>query len=291
MTIKGGTSQACAACKYQRRRCSKDCALAPYFPADQPKKFQNAHRLYGVSNILRVLKRVHPNQKEEAMGSIIYESNMRARFPVYGCLWVIGELERQFNQAMEELRYVTTRLAVCKDQYCYQMPPPSPSSLGIGMSNEVVPVYGQNHHHHHNHPGVATMAPLSPNDFMVNGNNGIGGMFVESNDHDMMNPVRTTQQQQQQQQQHGFYNNAIPIQSPFMVPQGFPLQQETEVSHDYDDIPFDTIADDRQSYIESKESCESSAESRLKDTTQSIQHVTENELRTAAACLTLTGVN
>ncbi|RVW35523.1 LOB domain-containing protein 27 [Vitis vinifera] len=45
MTLKGGTSQACAACKYQRRKCSSECPLAPYFPPDQPKMFANAHRL------------------------------------------------------------------------------------------------------------------------------------------------------------------------------------------------------------------------------------------------------
>nr|CAD1818355.1 unnamed protein product [Ananas comosus var. bracteatus] len=63
MMAKGGTSRpACAACKHQRRKCTADCPLALYFPADQPKQFQNAHRLFGVSNILRILKDLDPSR-------------------------------------------------------------------------------------------------------------------------------------------------------------------------------------------------------------------------------------
>ncbi|KAE8672560.1 hypothetical protein F3Y22_tig00111837pilonHSYRG00296 [Hibiscus syriacus] len=37
MTLKGGATSACTACKYQRRKCIPECLLAPYFPADQTK--------------------------------------------------------------------------------------------------------------------------------------------------------------------------------------------------------------------------------------------------------------
>ncbi|KAG7033151.1 LOB domain-containing protein 27, partial [Cucurbita argyrosperma subsp. argyrosperma] len=125
MTMKGGTTQACASCKYQRRRCSKDCPLAPYFPADQPKMFQNAHRLFGVRNIMNILKQVPPSQKDETMTSIIYESNMRSRFPVYGCCGVLWQLHYQIQQVSEELQQVKARVSMMKD-------------LGIADDNDVV---------------------------------------------------------------------------------------------------------------------------------------------------------
>ncbi|KAK9278208.1 hypothetical protein L1049_027769 [Liquidambar formosana] len=63
-------------------------------------------------------------------------------------------------------------------------------------------------------------------------------------------------------------------------------------AQDYDEIhPFFDTIDDRQSYIDSKEAYESSSESSLKDTTQSLEHVAENELKSAAACFSLTSVN
>ncbi|KAK1313026.1 LOB domain-containing protein 27 [Acorus calamus] len=116
MTVKGGTSQACAACKYQRRKCSATCPLAPYFPPDNPKQFQNAHKLFGVSNILKILNRIDPSQKSEAMRSIIYESNIRDKYPVYGCLGIIMTLQFQIQQVQYECNLVNNQLEHIRQQ-------------------------------------------------------------------------------------------------------------------------------------------------------------------------------
>ncbi|XP_059639809.1 LOB domain-containing protein 27-like [Cornus florida] len=297
MTVKGGTSQACAACKYQRRKCSSECALAPYFPANEPKMFQNAHRLFGVCNIMKILKQCNSReQKDEAMKSIIYESDIRQKCPVYGCWGIICQLQYQLRQAIEELRYVHARLTVCREQCHNQMNPSphfdSPSSqlqLGISPTSEDSSIF--QHHGMSNFPIM--------NHF---GRNEMDGVYFESNDNNnnnnMSKPLLV--------QQYPYYNNMASggssmgmgmgmgiNQTSQMVPsQPFFIQHATEVSQDYDDIPFDTIADDRQSYIESKEACESSSESSLKDTTQLIhEHASKSELKSAAACFSLTSVN
>ena len=47
----------CAACKILRRRCAADkCVLAPYFPPTEPLKFIIAHRVFGASNIMKMLQ-------------------------------------------------------------------------------------------------------------------------------------------------------------------------------------------------------------------------------------------
>ncbi|CAN6574852.1 unnamed protein product [Malus baccata var. baccata] len=291
MTIKGGTNQACAACKYQRRKCAKDCALAPHFPPDQPKLFQNAHRLYGVANIMKILKQVHPEKREEAMRSIIYESNMCAKFPVTGCMGIINQLTCQLQQAQEELRYVRTHLAICKDQCQYRMPsspqhyscPSSQLQLGIPTNADVaaLTLYQQHQYPYQYASGGSGGTPWVANEYLANGLNGV---YIDENDN-MVKPLRF---------QHPYYddNNVeqlMAIQSNLVPSQAFPIHQEMDVPHDYDDIPFDTIADDRQSYIESKEACESSAESSFKGT-QSIEHVSQNDLKSAAACFSLTSV-
>ncbi|KAF3668526.1 putative ribonuclease H protein-like [Capsicum annuum] len=102
----GNGSQACAACKYQRRRCAPDCPLAPYFPAKRHKDFLNAHKLFGVSNILKVLKNVSPFQKDNAMKALIFEANIRAGDPVGGCYRTILNLHRQINLCQAELQFV-----------------------------------------------------------------------------------------------------------------------------------------------------------------------------------------
>lgn len=52
---QGGGSP-CAACKLLRRRCAEDCVFAPYFPADQPHKFASVHKVFGASNVNKLLQ-------------------------------------------------------------------------------------------------------------------------------------------------------------------------------------------------------------------------------------------
>lgn len=249
MTIKGGTSQACAACKYQRRKCAPNCALAPYFPADKPKTFQNAHRLFGVCNIMKILKQLSDDQKDEAMQSIIFESDMRKKFPVLGCSYIIYNLNEQLKQAQKELHDVNSWLAMlqAKEQHCH------------GPGGPVIPL--------HFLPGPAGPANV---DHMYNKDDVVG--FVEDvkpfwlqqqqHGNSSSNYVNSEVKQSMIQQGSNYYVNSEVKRS--MIPQGLfmPFQQEIdEVSHDYDDddndMPFDTIADDRQSYVESKDACES----------------------------------
>jgi hypothetical protein len=46
----------CAACKMLRRRCSPGCVFAPYFPAGEPHRFACVHKVFGASNISKLLQ-------------------------------------------------------------------------------------------------------------------------------------------------------------------------------------------------------------------------------------------
>ncbi|KAL4589249.1 hypothetical protein LXL04_002155 [Taraxacum kok-saghyz] len=113
-TRSNSTIQACAACRYQRRKCAPDCILAPYFPHDRQRQFQNAHKLFGVSNITKIIRHLDQPQKDEAMRTIIYQSDVRAQDPVGGCYRVIRELHRQIEISRTELEIVLQQLAYCR---------------------------------------------------------------------------------------------------------------------------------------------------------------------------------
>jgi hypothetical protein len=53
---KHGALSPCAACKLLRRRCAQDCVFAPYFPADEPQKFASVHKVFGASNVNKMLQ-------------------------------------------------------------------------------------------------------------------------------------------------------------------------------------------------------------------------------------------
>ncbi|XP_043726332.1 LOB domain-containing protein 27-like isoform X2 [Telopea speciosissima] len=286
MTVKGGTSQACAACKYQRRKCASDCALAPYFPPDKPKMFQNAHRLFGVSNILKILKQLSPSQKNDAMYSINFQAYLREKFPVHGCYGYICQLRFQIDQIQQELLAVQTQLALYRQQHHNHLlsssssPPPqhSPSSqLQLGMAtspttNNSLPFF----HHSYNqtfNTGIS-LDPNNGNNISNNVNAYNTAVYVDSKDN-IVNPLWIQNQNPYNNASNTSSNNnsaASVSQAPLLISQMLPSQQElTETPQDYDEIPpfFDTI-DDRQSYIDSKEAYDSSSEDSLKGTTQSM---------------------
>uniref|UniRef100_J3M782 LOB domain-containing protein n=1 Tax=Oryza brachyantha TaxID=4533 RepID=J3M782_ORYBR len=99
----GGTGSPCAACKFLRRKCQPDCVFAPYFPPDNPQKFVHVHRVFGASNVTKLLNELSPYQREDAVNSLAYEADMRLRDPVYGCVGVISVLQHQLRQLQQDL--------------------------------------------------------------------------------------------------------------------------------------------------------------------------------------------
>ncbi|KAG9136284.1 hypothetical protein Leryth_003874 [Lithospermum erythrorhizon] len=93
----GGAPPPCAACKLLRRRCAKDCVFAPYFPADEPHKFASVHKVFGASNVNKMLQDLAEDQRGDAVSSMVYEANARVRDPVYGCVGAISSLKQQID--------------------------------------------------------------------------------------------------------------------------------------------------------------------------------------------------
>ncbi|XP_045799798.1 LOB domain-containing protein 1 [Trifolium pratense] len=93
----------CAACKILRRRCAEKCMLAPYFPPTQPSKFTTAHRVFGASNIIKILQELPESERADAVNSMVYEASARIRDPVYGCAGTICHLQKQVNELQAQL--------------------------------------------------------------------------------------------------------------------------------------------------------------------------------------------
>ncbi|XP_049384106.1 LOB domain-containing protein 36-like isoform X2 [Solanum stenotomum] len=93
----------CAACKFLRRKCTQECVFAPYFPPDQPRKFENVHKVFGASNVAKLLNELNATQREDAVNSLAYEAEYRLRDPVYGCVGLISILQHKLKQVQDDL--------------------------------------------------------------------------------------------------------------------------------------------------------------------------------------------
>ncbi|KAF3331713.1 LOB domain-containing protein 1-like protein [Carex littledalei] len=107
----------CAACKILRRRCADTCMLAPYFPPTDPLKFTTAHRVFGASNIIKLLQDVPESQRADAVNSMVYEADARIRDPVYGCAGSVCQLQKQVNELKMQLARTQADLINVQTQY------------------------------------------------------------------------------------------------------------------------------------------------------------------------------
>nr|GLL20965.1 LOB domain-containing protein 12-like isoform X1 [Ipomoea trifida] len=125
----GASNSPCASCKLLRRRCAKDCIFAPHFPSDDPHKFAIVHKVFGASNVSKMLQEIPADHRADAVSSLVYEANARLRDPVYGCVGAITYLQNQVSQLQMQLAVAQAEIL------CIQMqqppPPPQDSSTTV----------------------------------------------------------------------------------------------------------------------------------------------------------------
>lgn len=163
--VMSSTNSPCAACKFLRRKCMQGCIFAPYFPPDNPAKFAQVHRVFGASNVAKLLNDLTPAQREDAVNSLAYEAEARLHDPVHGCVGYISllqhrllQLQRDLSAAKKELSTYIGRAAFGpfmphNQFYATAMAMPAGMGLGIGgqesaWTSTETPMYRDQQHHH-----------------------------------------------------------------------------------------------------------------------------------------------
>lgn len=91
-----GNGTSCGACKFLRRKCTNGCIFAPYFCYDEgATHFAAIHKVFGASNVSKLLSHLPMNSRSEAAITISYEAQARIRDPIYGCVAHIFALQQQ----------------------------------------------------------------------------------------------------------------------------------------------------------------------------------------------------
>ncbi|GLJ33792.1 hypothetical protein SUGI_0679140 [Cryptomeria japonica] len=107
----------CAACRLQCKKCSEECILAPYFPRDDPDKFTIVQRLYGTSNIVKLLQSLEAKQREDAVKSLVCEASARIKEPIRGSASVVHELQKQIAELESQLESKQEELMNMRSEY------------------------------------------------------------------------------------------------------------------------------------------------------------------------------
>ncbi|OEL16052.1 LOB domain-containing protein 18 [Dichanthelium oligosanthes] len=119
--VGGGGGGPCGACKFLRRKCVSGCIFAPYFDSEQGAvHFAAVHKVFGASNVSKLLLQIPPNKRLDAVVTVCYEAQARLRDPIYGCVSHIFALEQQVVNLQAELTYLQGHLTTM------ELPTPPP---------------------------------------------------------------------------------------------------------------------------------------------------------------------
>ncbi|KAJ8765871.1 hypothetical protein K2173_020387 [Erythroxylum novogranatense] len=107
-----GLGSSCGACKFLRRKCTSECVFAPYFCYDQgAAHFAAVHKVFGASNVSKLLSHLPQNNRSHAASTISYEALARMRDPIYGCVAHIFALQQQVVCLQEEIQFLGSQMA------------------------------------------------------------------------------------------------------------------------------------------------------------------------------------
>ncbi|KAK1378002.1 LOB domain-containing protein [Heracleum sosnowskyi] len=107
-----GPGSSCGACKFLRRKCTRECVFAPYFCYDQAAShFGKVHRVFGASNVSKLLLHLPVHRRGDAATTIAYEALARMHDPIYGCVSHIYALQQQVACLQQEIDILNNQMA------------------------------------------------------------------------------------------------------------------------------------------------------------------------------------
>ncbi|RLM93382.1 LOB domain-containing protein 4 [Panicum miliaceum] len=150
----GGPGAPCGACKFLRRRCVPGCVFAPHFGGGGVREhgagagagaaqFAAVHKVFGASNVAKMLSRVPVALRRDAASTVCYEAQARIADPVYGCVGTILALQHQVALVQAELSIAQTellnrRLALATVNPAYSAASPTSQMVNCGSLSQAV---------------------------------------------------------------------------------------------------------------------------------------------------------
>lgn len=126
-------SHACPLCRRQRRRCDGTCEFGQHFPATMSTEFENAYRLFGLNNMMRIMRSVEPHERQAAAQSILIEATAWRNNP-RGLLGYEMDLRSRIQNTLRELEHVNNFLSVVRGQAAARQMQANPN-MQLGDAN------------------------------------------------------------------------------------------------------------------------------------------------------------
>lgn len=101
---ESGNRNPCAACKYQRKKCSSDCILRKHFPANLADDFRAVQNVFTIATLKKMIEKFEVPEQEEVVKSIYWEAKMWDQDPVHGPYGSYKKLKQELEELEQEQR-------------------------------------------------------------------------------------------------------------------------------------------------------------------------------------------
>ncbi|KAK2447765.1 protein LATERAL ORGAN BOUNDARIES [Trifolium repens] len=130
---------ACAACRHQRKKCMRDCILAPYFPKNKLQEYEEVHRVFGYNNVTKMVQNLGEQERQNAINSIKWEAKMWTQDPIFGPFGA-------YNDACKTIAHIWNLLQQQQEQAHQRVSTSEPdkfmgqAQVSLPSSNEALPI-------------------------------------------------------------------------------------------------------------------------------------------------------
>ncbi|KAK1326862.1 LOB domain-containing protein 7 [Acorus calamus] len=84
-SASSSSNGSCASCRHQRKKCGRNCVLAPHFPASKKADFDLVLKHFGVKNLVRRMKEEPDMEaRKNIIRSMVWDAKAREDDPEFG---------------------------------------------------------------------------------------------------------------------------------------------------------------------------------------------------------------
>eukprot|EP00257_Ricinus_communis_P018225 XP_015576883.1 LOB domain-containing protein 2 [Ricinus communis] len=102
----------CAACKHQRRKCGDVCLLQPYFGVDRTEDLQAAQKVFGISNMNKMMRELEVKDRAKAIESLVWEAWLWNQDKVNGPLGHYRQLQQENALLKNQINHLNQKLQI-----------------------------------------------------------------------------------------------------------------------------------------------------------------------------------
>ncbi|CAN0886287.1 LOB domain-containing protein 29 [Linum grandiflorum] len=169
-----GSGSPCGACKFLRRKCVRGCVFAPYFCHEQgATHFAAIHKVFGASNVSKLLAHLPVSDRCEAAVTISYEAQARLQDPIYGCVSHIFALQQQVVNLQAQLASLKEQAG---QSFVNNSAYPSANPSNARYTSSSTPMQDLQSWLHQQYP----QQNMEYNNQNNNNNNNMGGVYMEN---------------------------------------------------------------------------------------------------------------